>query len=602
MGIREGINFSVTCRMPFLRFARRTALFLFPLVWLGGARAQSPPAPPPADQTPKAASDKTEISTSDTGTTFKLRVNLVQVRVVVRDAGGKPVGNLNKEDFQLFDQGKLQTITNFGVETAQSRRARAEAAAKTQTGTEEETSAKVSLPERFVAVVFDDVHINMDDATTIRVAAGKFLDRVTPTDRIAFFSTSGQMTQDFTSDIELLRQTLLKLVPRNLFFSRANNCPDVSYYMADQILNKHNDQALAVVTEEVLQCEYGGDNTKIALAQASARSATYEALAQGDQENQFMYAHLEDALRRLSGMPGERIMLLASPGFLLTTETLDEMGIIDRANRSNIVINTLDARGLYTPDLMGDISQQISDTYKTLGYKGTYRISAQFDQSAPLMDIAYGPGGTYFHNSNDLVGGLIQGGAAPEVSYVLGFSPQNQKMDGKYHTLKVTLSSKKLKYNVQARRGYFAPKKVDDPQEQAKAEIQEAVFSQDEIHDLPLELQTQYFKTGQTDARLSVVSHVDVKGMRFRKADGRNMDDLIVATAIFDENGNYITGGEKILQMKLLDPTYDRLSRTGIMVKSSFEIKPGKYMVRQVVRDSEGAQMAARNGAVVIPY
>ena len=617
MGIREGINFSVTCPMLFLRFARRTALFLLPLVWLGGARAQDSPAPPgppasqdkppatPAtNQTARSGSDnKAEVSTSDTGTTFKLRVNLVQVRVVVRDASGKPVGNLNKEDFQLFDQGKLQTITNFGVETAQSRRARAEAAAKTQTGTTEETGAvKVSLPERFVAVVFDDVHINMDDATTIRVAAGKFLDHVTPTDRIAFFSTSGQMTQDFTSDMELLRQTLLKLVPRNLFFGRANNCPDVSYYMADQILNKHNDQAMSVVTEEVLQCEFGGDNTKIALAQASARSATYEALTQGDQENQFMYAHLGDALRRLSGMPGERVMLLASPGFLLTTETLDEMGIIDRANRSNIVINTLDARGLYTPDLMGDISQQTSDTFKTLGYKGTYRISAQFDQSAPLIDIAYGTGGTYFHNSNDLLGGLVQGGAAPEVSYVLGFSPQNQKMDGKYHTLKVTLSSKKLRYNVQARRGYFAPKKVDDPQEQAKAEIQEAVFSQDEIHDLPLELQTQYFKTGQTDARLSVVSHVDVKAMRFRKADGRNMDDLIVATAIFDENGNYIAGGEKILQMKLLDPTYDRLSRTGIMVKSSFEIKPGKYMVRQVVRDSEGAQMAARNGAVVIPY
>jgi hypothetical protein len=54
--------------------------------------------------------------------------------------------------------------------------------------------------------------------------------------------------------------------------------------------------------------------------------------------------------------------------------------------------------------------------------------------------------------------------------------------------------------------------------------------------------------------------------------------------------------------MRLLDKTYDRLSRTGLVMKSSFDLKPGKYIVRQVVRDSEGAHMAAKSGAVVIPY
>ena len=44
------------------------------------------------------------------------------------------------------------------------------------------------------------------------------------------------------------------------------------------------------------------------------------------------------------------------------------------------------------------------------------------------------------------------------------------------------------------------------------------------------------------------------------------------------------------------------MSRSGFTVKSSFDIKPGTYLVRLVVRDAEGAQMAARNGAVNIPY
>jgi len=53
--------------------------------------------------------------------------------------------------------------------------------------------------------------------------------------------------------------------------------------------------------------------------------------------------------------------------------------------------------------------------------------------------------------------------------------------------------------------------------------------------------------------------------------------------------------------LNLLDATYEKMSRLGLTVKSSFQVKPGRYLVRQVVRDSEGAQMAARNGAVEIP-
>jgi uncharacterized protein (DUF2141 family) len=116
-----------------------------------------------------------------------------------------------------------------------------------------------------------------------------------------------------------------------------------------------------------------------------------------------------------------------------------------------------------------------------------------------------------------------------------------------------------------------------------------------------VDLQTQFFKKDATSARLSVLTHFDVKSIHFRKEAGRNADVLTIATAIFDDNGNFVVGGEKTVQMKLLDTTYNRLSRSGLTLKSSYDVKPGTYMVRLVVRDGEGAQMAARNGAVVIP-
>jgi VWFA-related protein len=585
-------------------------LFTHPAYGQDSAPDSAPEKPPAAgspESAPKPKADAgSEISQIESAATFKVRVNLVQVRVIVRNASGKPVDNLTRQDFLLYDQSKLQTISNFSVETAETRLRRAAAVAKTQEDASApgDASGKKGpvLPERFVALVFDDTHLSLQDATWARSQAGRFLDSTASTDRVAIYTTSGEDSLEFTSDRAALHRAILGVVPRPLTpQSLGADCPEVTHYMADQIENKHDSTAQAVAIEETVQCQFNGDESKRSQASAIVQGAVLRALSAGDIENQFTYRHLEDVLRRLSSMPGERIMLLVSPGFLLTTAYLDESGVIDRANRANVVINTLDARGLYAPDVMGDISRPSSDSFRTAGLKTMYRVSAQQENQYVLGDLAYGTGGTFFHNSNDLQGGLQLAGLAPEVSYVLAFSPQNRKMDGQYHLLRVELA-KKLKYSVQARRGYYAPRKIDDPHELARQEIQEAIYSQEEINELPLDLQTQYFKNQAEGAHLSVVSRLEVKNMHFRKADGRSLDDLTLATAIFDENGNFITGGEKTVKMYLKDSTYERLTHTGLTVKSSFAVKPGRYLIRQVVRDSEGSQMAARNGAVEIPY
>jgi len=616
MGAREGMSLRLLYRKPLFRRLFWFALSFFLPFLMETARGQDStpaatpekPAPPVSQESaPKAKSDAgSEISQMDSTATFKIRVNLVQVRVIVRDSSGKPVDNLTREDFLLYDQGKLQTISNFSVETAQTRMQRAATLAKTQEDGSPAGDAFGNkppvLPERFVALVFDDTHLSLEDATFARSQADHFLDSTGPTDRVGIYTTSGQNTLEFAADKAALHRAILGVVPRPLLGqSLGSDCPEVTHYMADQIENKRDTTVQAIAVEETIQCQFNGDETKQAQALGIVQSAVFRALNAGDTENEFTYRHIEDILRRMSSMPGERIMLLVSPGFLLTTQYLDESGVIDRANRANVVINTLDARGLYTPDVMGDISRPSSDSFRTAGQKAMYRVAAQEENQYVLGDLAYGTGGTFFHNSNDLQGGLRLAGLAPEVSYVLAFSPQNRKMDGQYHVLRVALA-KKLKYSVQARRGYFAPRKVDDPVEMARQEIQEAIYSQDEINELPLNLQTQYFKSDAEGAHLSVVSRLEVKNMHFRKLDGRSQDELTLATAIFDENGNFITGGEKTVQMRLKDATYERLMRTGLTVKSSFAVKPGRYLVRQVVRDSEGSQMAARNGAVEIPF
>ena len=155
--------------------------------------------------------------------------------------------------------------------------------------------------------------------------------------------------------------------------------------------------------------------------------------------------------------------------------------------------------------------------------------------------------------------------------------------------------------DIQARKGYYAPKKLSDAAETAKQEIEEALFSRDEMHDLPVELHTQFFKTSDKDATLAVLCRMDPKHIPFRKADGRNYNTITIVSGIFDRNGNYISGLQKVVELRLKDDTLTRLTATGMSVRTNFSVNPGTYMVRLVVRDSEGQLMAAANGAVAIP-
>jgi VWFA-related protein len=609
----------LSIRMVFRRcpaaFAAAAILALtFPVLIYGQASPPPPaqtsqdqqdkPAAPPPAKAPDTASTSSsaEVVTRDSATSFKVRVNVVLLRVVVRDQNGNVIDNLKKEDFQVFDNRKPQTISTFSLETPASHTVPVVTVSDhPDADSAEKTVAARSLPQRFVSLLFDDLHLAMEDAVVVRVAASKVLDSMAPSDRVAIYTTSGQFSQDFTGDHELLKKSLDSIIARPIGDSGFRDCPDISYYQADQIVNKNDNQSLAVATEDTIQCAFNGDESKTAMALPIANAAALRALSAGDTISNYTYRHMEDALRRLGAMPGQRKLVLISPGFIISTLFADRVDMIDRSNRAGIVIDTVDARGLYVPDVAGDIANPPRDSFKTAGYKTSYRVQAQSAQNEILDDLAAGTGGTFYHNRNDLDVALREAVAAPVASYLLGFSPQNLKLNGSFHTLKVNLTSKQ-KYTVQARRGYYAPRTLKNPEETAKQEIQEAVFSQEEIHDLPLDLQTQFFRKDPTQARLSVLAHLDLKSIKFRKVDGRNHDDVILATIVFDENGNYITGGEKILEMKLRDSTLERLDRSGITVKSSFDVKPGSYLVRLVVRDKEGELMAARNGAVVIPY
>jgi len=555
-----------------------------------------------------------EIATQEVQTPFKLQVqrNMVLVRATVRDSNGRPVSGLHKDDFRLFDNGKPQEIDQFAVEsTGHTPLPPPQAFGKESEGEAgSEAAPPNSTPRNYQALYFDDVQMSFEDMAHARDAADRYLAAtLTPSGRVGVFTSSGQDILDFTDDRSALHNALFKLTPRPIIPTESRECPDIGNYQAYLIVEQRDPFALAVANDEATQCNcqgLSGQSLQGCEAQAAQMVEGDAVRAMNMWETQYtdVLRGLEQVVRRTAVLPGQRNVIFVSPGFLLYHLESQIEGITDRALRSNVVVNTLDPRGLYVIIPGGDASQETRVMPSNASLVGRKEQIIQ-DGIARAEDVLYNfagdTGGQFFHNSNDLDKGFRQVGTLSVVSYVLAFSPRNLKFDGRFHRLKVTLVNPKG-FTLQARHGYFAPKASEDAAARVKEEIEEAVYSQDDMRELPIDVHTQFYKVNETDARLAVLTHLDMSSVRFRKDQDRNRNDVTFLTVLFDRDGKYITGKEKKLLLRLRDATLAKLTQSGITLKTEFDLKPGTYMVREIVRDSEAGQLSGMSRTVEIPY
>src|SRR6185312_5659199 len=140
---------------------------------------------------------------------------------------------------------------------------------------------------------------------------------------------------------------------------------------------------------------FNNDSRMQTAAQSMAQAVAAQAVSSGEAETHLALSTLKDVIRRVSGVPGQRCIVLVSPGFLTPQQEYDVDNIIDQAMRANIIINALDARGLYVVMPGGDITEKPSRNTQVAGIEGLYQMSSASAEEDVMAELADATGGIF---------------------------------------------------------------------------------------------------------------------------------------------------------------------------------------------------------------
>ena len=510
----------------------------------------------------------------DTGYVLKTESDLVLTNIVVRDAmTGAIVQGLQQSDFTILEDGKPQRIASFDFESVEKAQPLNEATISGLASTILANSAVGSVrPEelrnhRLIVFFFDLTSMQPDDLDRSVSAARDFLkSKMQAADLVSLVSldTSLKVDQDFTSDRELLsaKVGIYNGTEGSAFAQGANansnQVEDASGYTPDE-------------------SEYNDINT--------------------DRE---LYA-LRTIAKALERVNQKKSLLYFSGG--LTRDGIENQAslrsAINAAVRANLAIYSVDTRGLQAISPLGDAST--GSLRGTGAYNGSAiqsNFNANFASQETLTTLSADTGGKAFLDSNDFAPAFAQVQNDSSAYYVVGYHPTNTAQDGRYRRLLVRVNKPGLK--LEFRQGYYASADfVHSGKDDSERELLEELASDLPATDVAVYMDAYYFRLDENRFYVPVSLIVPGSQIPFSKGGDRDKATLDVIGEVTDEAKHPI--GHVRETVKLAIDADQQVRRKNIQYSTSFNLPPGKYHLKFVVRENQSGRMGSFETDIVLP-
>lgn len=545
----------------------------------------------------------------------KISTTLIQLDVVVTDKKGNQVTDLKPEDFEVLENGAKQDITNFSYITASSGNISAEPL-------NSKSSGKLSIPvppvklkpgqiRRTYAIVVDDLGISFSNIYWVQQSLRKFVkEQMQEGDLAAILRTGVGVgaLQSFTSNKNQLLAAIDKIKWNSQGRGGVSSFDPVRQSLGDELNGR-------VDSDGKVKNVAGNDEEKEFQQQIE------------DFRNENFAVGTLGALNYIIGgmreLPGRKSVMLISEGFPLFDQNknspvsapnrvLDSLRVLaDLANRSSVVIYTVDPRGLDMPFMAtaeDDITQVLPGNFdpgKTVDPRAVREREFNESQTS-LRFLAYETGGLPYVNQNNINKGLEKVLDDQKGYYLIGYQPNADTFDpkkNKFNKLSVKLKRDDLK--VRYRSGFFGitDEKISQTKKNPHQKLASALVSPFGADEMNVELYSFFYNDDKNRSFMRSLVYIDPKDLTFTQdAKGNYQTKFDIMAMIFDSNGVGAGNNLTTQTLRFTPQMLEKVRKNGIIYDLPVPIiKPGAYQFRIALQDTATEKIGAASKFVEIP-
>jgi len=488
--------------------------------------------------------------------TFRVQVEAIEIDASVTDVRGNVVTDLTKDDFEIFEDGKPQSITSFALVNIPF--ARSERPLFAANRIEPDVQTNNHGEGRLYVFALDQV--TGEQILRTRRFVRRFLEQYfAPNDlgAVVFLGRADHSkAQGLTNNPRLLLDSV------NAFSGGLGSDPPPSAAMP---VTQGGGGAPAMPPSDF------NPEPELALREAMSSFSgvvEYMATVHGRRKSLLLFSHGYQRTRTT-----DIVRVIDYRGGTLSHAEEDFHRAITTATRNNVVIYPIDPRGLSPDGGLGD-----AEVAPASGGFGA------LEARESLTRIASATGGFALNNSNSFENAFNRIVQENSSYYVLGFSSTNDRRDGRNRKLDVRVKRPGLM--VRGRAGYMAPLRNERPPDAPKPSanvsvaVAEALRSTTAVNGLPVRVFAAPFKGSSRDATVVAAVEVDASQLGLVEKDGTHVGALEVSYFSVDMKNKFYPGQTQTARLTLRPETFEQVMKTGIRTMIETTLPPGRYQMR----------------------